>query len=145
MIGGAVTGFAGAWAGTTSAGRRGRRAGLAGMTLALVATLRAQLDMGRSWRIGVDAAERTELVTKGTFSRSRNPIFTCMGGFAVATALAVPSAATLAGATLVITGVQMQVRLVEEPYLEATHGDAYRRYAAAVGRFVPGIGRLDRR
>jgi hypothetical protein len=33
------------------------------------------------------------------------------------------------------------VRCVEEPYLIRVHGDAYRSYARAVGRFLPGIGR----
>jgi protein-S-isoprenylcysteine O-methyltransferase Ste14 len=31
---------------------------------------------------------------------------------------------------------------VEEPALLAAHGDAYRRWAATTGRFLPGIGRL---
>ena len=38
--------------------------------------------------------------------------------------------------------LEIQVRLVEEPYLLRQHGDAYRNYAARVGRFVPGLGRL---
>jgi protein-S-isoprenylcysteine O-methyltransferase Ste14 len=37
---------------------------------------------------------------------------------------------------------ELQVRLIEEPYLLATHGGTYQRYAATTGRFVPGIGRL---
>ena len=31
---------------------------------------------------------------------------------------------------------------VEEPCLRRIHGDAYRRYAAGTGRFLPRIGRL---
>jgi protein-S-isoprenylcysteine O-methyltransferase Ste14 len=42
----------------------------------------------------------------------------------------------------VAASVQVQVRLVEEPYLLRVHGDAYRAYAARTGRFVPGVGRL---
>ena len=38
----------------------------------------AQWQMGESWRIGVDPAERTGLVTAGVFARIRNPIFTAM-------------------------------------------------------------------
>ena len=38
-------------------------------------------------------------------------------------------------------GVELQVRAVEEPYLVRTHGDDYRLYCEAVGRFIPGIGR----
>jgi protein-S-isoprenylcysteine O-methyltransferase Ste14 len=33
--------------------------------------------------------------------------------------------------------------LIEEPYLLATHGVTYERYAAATGRFVPGVGRPE--
>lgn len=43
---------------------------ITGLALALagiVATVASQLDMGSSWRIGVDAEERTELVTTGLF------------------------------------------------------------------------------
>jgi protein-S-isoprenylcysteine O-methyltransferase Ste14 len=40
--------------------------------------------------------------------------------------------------------MQMQVRLVEEPYLTSVHGYAYRRHAARTGRFLTGIGRLRR-
>jgi len=43
---------------------------VAGIVLAvagILATFAAQLSMGASWRIGVDAAERTELVTGGPF------------------------------------------------------------------------------
>ena len=34
------------------------------------------------------------------------------------------------------------MRLIEEPYLTAVHGDAYRDYAGRVGRFLPGVGRI---
>lgn len=37
-------------------------------------TLLSQLDMGSSWRIGVDHDEQTELVTSGVFRLVRNPI-----------------------------------------------------------------------
>ena len=52
-----------------------------GLVLALggfVATLAGQTGMGASWRIGVDAGERTDLVTTGVFAYVRNPIFTAM-------------------------------------------------------------------
>ena len=41
-----------------------------------------------------------------------------------------------------LLALEIQVRLVEEPYLLAIHGEAYRAYAAVTGRFVPGVGRL---
>ena len=35
----------------------------------------AQYQMSNSWRIGIDENNKTELITKGLFSYSRNPIF----------------------------------------------------------------------
>ncbi|HEX8631313.1 MAG TPA: isoprenylcysteine carboxylmethyltransferase family protein [Catenuloplanes sp.] len=100
-------------------------------------TLAAQRQMGTSWRIGVDAGERTALVTDGLFAHVRNPIFT--GMLAVTTGMAgmVPTAVSAFALVCLLAAVQIQVRAVEEPYLLATHGDAYRRYAARAGRFLP--------
>ena len=36
--------------------------------------------------------------------------------------------------------IELQVRAVEEPYLEHTHGVTYRTYGSRVGRFLPGLG-----
>lgn len=110
---------------------------LAGIVLTVV----AQTTMGSSWRVGVDAEERTILVTGGLFACMRNPVFTAMTVTAVGLTLLVPNLfAFLALATLV-TAVQLQVRVVEEPYLAAVHADVYAAYTAQAGRFLPGIGR----
>jgi protein-S-isoprenylcysteine O-methyltransferase Ste14 len=57
-------------------------------------------------------------------------------------ALMVPNLFSLAGFVSSVVSVQVTVRLVEEPYLVAMHGEDYIRYAGKVGRFVPGVGRL---
>ena len=41
------------------------------------------------------------------------------------------------GFAVILVAHQVQVRLVEEPYLEWIHGDTYRRYAQRTGRFLP--------
>jgi len=110
----------------------------AGVALTLV----AQVQMGASWRIGVDASERTELVTSGVFAFVRNPIFSAMLLATVGLALAVPTPLALALPPLLLVALQIQVRLVEEPHLIAAHGAPYRSWAARTGRFVPSIGRL---
>jgi len=107
-----------------------------------VLTLAAQLRMGASWRVGVDPTERTALVTGGPFRAVRNPIFTGMAALVVGEALLVPNALALAAAVLALGGIQAQVRAVEEPYLVATHGPDYARWASRTGRFLPGLGRL---
>ena len=112
------------------------------VVVGIAVTLTAQLAMGASWRGDVDPDARTELVTTGPFRFVRNPIFTGTATTALGLALMVPN--VLAGAMLICFAAawEIQVRLVEEPYLRRVHGDAYARYAARTGRFVPGIGRL---
>ncbi|MGQ1797409.1 methyltransferase family protein [Kocuria oceani] len=100
--------------------------------------------MGASWRVGVDASERTELVTTGAFAVVRNPIFTAMLTTLVGLTLLVPTMVSAAALLCLLVAVELQVRLVEEPYLLRTHRQAYTSYAAHVGRFVPGLGRLRR-
>ena len=120
-----------------------RATGIAIFVVGVVGTLYAQIAMGESWRIGVDEQERTALVTAGPFALVRNPIFAAMLPTSLGLALLVPNVVALAGLVALAGALEIQVRLVEEPYLLRTHGDAYRDYAARVGRFVPGLGRLD--
>jgi protein-S-isoprenylcysteine O-methyltransferase Ste14 len=108
----------------------------------LLTTVWAQFALGDSWRIGVDPEERTELVTGGPFSSIRNPIFTGMMLAFLGLALMLPNRTQLAAFVLLLIGLEIQVRVVEEPYLLRTHGHRYRDYAARAGRFVPRIGRL---
>lgn len=116
-------------------------AGIAGFALGFWLTVRAQLDMGESWRIGVDTGEVTALVTTGVFRVVRNPIFSGMVLAAIGAALMVPSTVALAGVALLVLALEIHVRWVEEPHLLAVHGDRYRGYAASAGRFVPRLGR----
>jgi hypothetical protein len=55
----------------------------------------AQLDMGDSWRIGVDPSETTTLVRTGVFGWVRNPIFTTMIAFGFGIALVTPNLVAL--------------------------------------------------
>ncbi|HSL35140.1 MAG TPA: isoprenylcysteine carboxylmethyltransferase family protein, partial [Candidatus Limnocylindrales bacterium] len=116
--------------------------GIAFVAIGAAGTLAAQLAMGESWRGDVDPDARTALVTTGPFRLVRNPVLASTAITAIGIALLVPNA--FAAAMLVAFGASHQtlVRLVEEPYLLKVHGEAYRRYAAVTGRFVPGIGRL---
>jgi protein-S-isoprenylcysteine O-methyltransferase Ste14 len=108
----------------------------------IAGTFLAQMAMGASWRIGVDQSDRTELVTDGVFSLCRNPIYTFMLIAWTGLALLVPTWLSIASVPAGILAFEVQVRLVEEPYLLRTHGEAFRAYASRVGRFLPGVGRL---
>jgi protein-S-isoprenylcysteine O-methyltransferase Ste14 len=102
----------------------------------------AQLGMGASWRIGVSEDQGTDLVTGGWFSLCRNPIYAAMIVGWTGFALMVPTGLAFAAVVVIALGLELQVRVVEEPYLLRTHGDEYRRYASQVGRFVPAVGRF---
>ncbi len=108
----------------------------------IAATVYAQIDMGDSWRIGVDDTETTTLVRSGVFGVVRNPIFSAMVVFWLGTTLITPNVVSIVGYLVVVVSIELQVRLVEEPYLARLHGDEYRGYARSVGRFVPNVGRL---
>lgn len=118
-----------------------RTAGI-GLTVAgIAATFVTQLAMGDNWRIGVDESDHTDLVTTGPFALARNPIFTAMIATGLGLALVVPNVIALAGWALLVVAIELQVRVVEEPYLRRLHGAAFEAYEARIGRFVPGIGR----
>jgi protein-S-isoprenylcysteine O-methyltransferase Ste14 len=108
----------------------------------VVLTFGAQLAMGDAWRIGVDPEERTRLVTGGPFKLVRNPIYSAMIPTVLGLVLMVPSVLATAVLAALVTALELQVRLVEEPHLLRTHGEDYASYAAHVGRFVPGVGLL---
>jgi protein-S-isoprenylcysteine O-methyltransferase Ste14 len=114
--------------------------GVALATVGIGITTIAQFVMGDAWRIGVDSAERTALVTDGPFRVVRNPIYAAMIPAFMGIALLAPNVVTIAGAILLILALQLQTRLVEEPYLLAVHGEQYTAYATQVGRFLPWIG-----
>ena len=106
----------------------------------VAATFGAQIAMGKSWRIGVDPGERTDLVTEGPFALVRNPIFTTMIVTMVGFALLIANRTALAAPVGMFVAIELQVRRVEEPYLVKVHGDVYLDYLSRVGRFVPGLG-----
>lgn len=123
-------------------GTAGNAIGLLLACAGILLTFGAQLAMGDAWRIGVDPEERTELVTDGPFRFVRNPIYSAMIPTVFGLLLMVPSVVALAAFTMLVTSIELQVRRVEEPHLLRVHGDEYATYAARVGRFVPGLGKL---
>jgi protein-S-isoprenylcysteine O-methyltransferase Ste14 len=122
-----------------------REASLAGWILMLAAfavVVLAQAQMGAAWRIGIDE-RRTPLVTHGLYQVVRNPIYSAMGLMLAGALLVAPSPWVLAAAVAVAVALAVQTRL-EERHLQALHGPSWQAYAARVGRFLPGIGRLRR-
>ena len=110
-------------------------AGLALMGAALLWTATAQIHMGSSWRIGIDPANKTELVGKGLFGISRNPVFVGMRSALWGFFLTLPSAFSLAAVVMADVLIQVQVR-IEEEFLRGVHGEAYAGYRSRVRRWL---------
>jgi protein-S-isoprenylcysteine O-methyltransferase Ste14 len=109
--------------------------GLALLVASLVWTAIAQFQMGASWRIGIDKKNETELVEKGLFSVSRNPIFLGMQLALAGFFLTIPNAVTLLTMVLGDVLMQIQVRL-EEEHLKNLHGEKYAEFCGKVRRWI---------
>lgn len=95
----------------------------------------SQYHMSNSWRIGINYDEETNLITRGVFRYSRNPMFLgvliCyLGNFFIA-----PNALTLIILSITFVVLQIQVRL-EEEHLKLVHGKEYNNYKAEVRRWI---------
>ncbi len=110
-------------------------AGLAILTGSLIWIFISQGAMNKSFRIGIDENTKTDLVTNGIFSISRNPIYVGLISGFVGLFLVTPNAATLIFLLLIVLLIQVQVRL-EEEYLTKMHGDDFLDYKKKVRRFL---------
>lgn len=105
------------------------------LLLSLVLVWAAQSQMANSWRIGIDEKNKTELVTNGLFSISRNPIFLGIMIANIGLILIIPNAFTLLIVTLSMVSINTQIRL-EEAFLESRHGKDYQDYLNQVRRWL---------
>ena len=109
--------------------------GLILLFISLLWTVIAQGHMKNSWRIGIDKDTKTELVTTGLFSISRNPIFFGMILSLIGLLLTTPNALTAFFLTLGYVLIQIQIRL-EEEFLTKEHGQVYLNYKQKVRRLI---------
>ena len=109
--------------------------GIALLIAALIWVLVAQIQMGDSWRIGIDDKSKSPLVQNGLFGVSRNPIFLGMLIMLAGMLLILPTAATLVITVLGFVLIHVQVRL-EEAFLLEKYGEEYRRYQTRVRRWM---------
>lgn len=105
------------------------------LILSLIIVWIAQSHMRESWRIGIDEENKTELITTGFFSFSRNPIFLGIMIANVGLFLVLPNAFTLMIIALSTTSINTQIRL-EEDFLTEEHGKQYIEYKSKVNRWL---------
>lgn len=112
-----------------------RVAGWAILLASLCWVMIAQMQMGASWRIGIDLKNETPLVRSGLFALSRNPIFLAMRASLFGLLLVHSNALTLVLAVAGELLMQLQVRQ-EEAFLLERHGEAYRDYCTQTPRWI---------
>ena len=105
------------------------------LVLSLILVWIAQSQMANSWRIGIDEKNRTQLVTSGMFSISRNPIFLGIMIANVGLFLVIPNAFTLLIVSLSTISINTQIRL-EEEFLKREFGAKYENYLKKVSRWI---------
>ncbi len=109
--------------------------GMALIHIALIWIVIAQHQMGTSWRIGIDEANKTALKTKGIFGISRNPVFLGITASALGIFLIIPNALTFFTLLTTYFIIHIQIRL-EEAFLAKEHGQLYLEYTKKVRRLI---------
>lgn len=114
----------------------GLASGLGLIVLGYAATLWCYAAMGNTWRIGINAKEKTTLVSKGPYRWVRHPIYLFQIVMLAGAALLLPTMASFA--ILVLHYICAQIKAAdEENYLLKVHGDAYQDYKSRTGGLFP--------
>lgn len=95
----------------------------------------AQKQMGNSWRIGIDEKNKSELVTHGLFSISRNPVFLGMMLSLFSIFMVLPNILTFFIAFTGYIVIQIQIRL-EKEFLLKEFGQKYIDYKNNTRRLI---------
>lgn len=105
--------------------------GILGDIIFLISVLR----MKDSWRAGIPEKDKTELVTGGIYSFSRNPAFLGFDLMYIGVALMYLNFLTAAFTIFAIVMLHLQI-LQEEKYMAATFGESYLQYKKKVFRYL---------
>ena len=103
---------------------------------AFAATLVCWKRMGKSWRMGIDPADKTQLVCSGPYAYVRHPIYALSSLIMLMTMIVLPSPLMLAVGVIHLRLLQWEAGR-EERYLLGVHGEEYRLYRTHTGRFLP--------
>jgi protein-S-isoprenylcysteine O-methyltransferase Ste14 len=90
---------------------------------------------GKSFRVGIDENTKNDLITNGTFSISRNPIYLAFITFFTGMFLSYPNIISSLFLLLIILTIHRQI-LREEAFLKKQYGDEYEKYCKKVRRYI---------
>jgi protein-S-isoprenylcysteine O-methyltransferase Ste14 len=95
----------------------------------------ASLNLGNSWRVGVNEQEKTSLVTNGIYKISRNPYFLFYDIVLIGISLSSFSIIIMIFSLTTIILFHLLI-LKEEKYLESIHGNEYKKYRKETRRYI---------
>ena len=111
-----------------------RGIGLALLGLGTCLFIIAMVTMQDNWRAGIPEKDKTDMVTTGIYTISRNPAFLSFDLTYIGASLAFGNIIVLILTALTIALMHLQI-LEEEKYLETTFGNRYDTYKNKVGRY----------
>lgn len=97
----------------------------------------ARITMGRLWSGLISRTENHRIIDSGPFAVVRHPIYTAIIFAALATSLALGTAAALAGAAMFALAFWMKARIEERFLAEELGAEAYGAYRARVPMLIP--------
>ena len=112
-----------------------RIAGVTITTLGVTAFIVSVLQMKDNWRAGVQREEKTELVTTGIYSISRNPAFLGFDLMYIGIVITFFNWYLCVATCLVMVLFHLQIVNVEEDFLIEAFGDEYIKYRKKVCRY----------
>ena len=112
-----------------------RLVGLALIVSALVIYVAALLTLGSSWRVGAQEDKNGELVTRGVYAVSRNPIYVFFALYFTGTFLINGAFVFLIFTIMAILNLH-HLTLSEEGFLLSTYGVAFKKYLRETGRYI---------
>lgn len=108
------------------------------MIIAMFTGLAALYEMKNSWRVGIKYDQKTELVTTGIYSISRNPYFLSYNILFTGIFLVFPSIIMLALILFLMITFHFMI-LEEERFLTNTKREEYLTYKLKTSRYLSGI------
>jgi protein-S-isoprenylcysteine O-methyltransferase Ste14 len=110
--------------------------GLVLVALGYAGTLWCYVAMGNTWRIGINAKEKTTLVSNGPYRWVRHPIYLFQIVMLAGAALLLPTPASFSILAIHYFCVRIKA-MDEENYLLKVHGEAYHDYRFRTGGLFP--------
>jgi|GEM_PF-1448537 len=113
-----------------------KAAGLVLGTLSILLMTAVRLNLGSSWRVGLDHQTKDVLVIDGFYRFMRNPYYSFLFLFQFSLILVSPNALCIFALVQTLILLHLQVRQ-EEVFLKQKYGKEYEDYLTKTNRFLP--------